>query len=800
MRAIGRSAARREGPEKLCGLARYVDDVTLPGCLHGVTLRSTIPFGTIKSITFDPRFAWGEFVIVTARDIPAGGRNNVLLIEDDQPLLADTRVMHAMEPIALIAHASRERAYEALRHVRVEYEALEPVLSIDDSLAVTQRLRGEDNVFKHILIEKGDVARGLREADVVVEGEYQVPHQEHAYIENNGVLAYVEPDGTIVVMGSIQCPFYVQKALKGVFGVTDDRVRVIQTATGGGFGGKEEYPNMIAGHAALLALKAGRPVKIIYDRHEDMLATTKRHPARVRHRTGVMRDGTIVAQDIDVVMDGGAYITLSPVVLSRGALHATGTYAAPHARVRARAVATNTSPNGAFRGFGAPQTLFAAELHMEKIAATLGIDPVTLRLRNMVKKGAVLATGQTLRESIGAPAVMKTCLARSEYRRKAKEYARWNKGRANPTWKGIGLALVHHGAGFTGRGEVMLASRAAVVLTRTGRIKALAASTEIGQGTTTMLAQVTADALGVPVDWVDVETPDTWRVPNSGPTVASRTAMIVGGLLQRAATQLRERILGGAAAADSAPRRGAAAKASARAMPANASAGSGANGRGAAKALSSAMPATRAALALLAARVCGDEAELRIEEQYQKPPEVIWDDDTYRGDAYAVYSYAAAAVDLEIDRRTFEVTVHKVTTAQDIGKAINPLLVEGQIIGGTAQGLGYALLENVVYRQGAMANAQLTNYIIPTSLDMPPMDVILVEEPYSRGPGGAKGIGELPMDVPGPAVAAAIFHATGLFIPELPILPEKIAAAHAIGTNVTIGAHANGAHANGVRR
>jgi CO/xanthine dehydrogenase Mo-binding subunit len=780
MRAIGRNASRREGPEKLCGLARYIDDVTRPGCLQGVTLRSTIPYGTIRSLTFDPAFPWDDFVIATARDIP--GRNRVALIEDDQPLLADTRIMHAMEPIALVAHASRDRAYEALRHIQVEYERLDPVLTIEDALARTQLLRGDDNLFKDILIEKGDVARGLREADVIVEGEYHVPHQEHAYIENNGILAYAEPDGTIVVMGSLQCPFYVQKALKGVFGVGDDRVRVIQTATGGGFGGKEEYPNMIAGHAALLALKAGRPVKIIYDRHEDMLATTKRHPARVRHRTGVMRDGTIVAQDIDVVMDGGAYITLSPVVLSRGALHATGTYASPHARIHARAVATNTSPNGAFRGFGAPQTLFAAELHMEKIAATLGIDAVTLRLRNMVSKGSVLATGQTLRESIGAAAVMKTCLARSDYRRKTKEYARWNRRAAHPTWKGIGLALAHHGAGFTGRGEVMLASRAAVVLTRTGKLKALAASTEIGQGTTTMLAQVTADALGVPVEWVDVETPDTWKVPNSGPTVASRTAMVVGGLLQRAGIKLRERILNAAAGAGGAEGGGAAAIADAVVSGRRARAAVAPVGRAAVDAAGAGgFPATPAALARLAVRICGEAAELRIEEEYQAPPEIVWDDQTYRGDAYAVYSYAAAAIDLEVDKRTFEVTVRKVTTAQDIGKAINPLLVEGQIIGGTAQGLGYALLENVVYRDGMMANAQLTNYIIPTSLDMPPMDVVLVEEPYSRGPGGAKGIGELPMDVPGPAVAAAIFNATGLFIPHLPILPEHIAAAHADG-------------------
>jgi CO/xanthine dehydrogenase Mo-binding subunit len=739
MRAVGQNASRREGPEKLCGLTRYIDDYALPGCLHGVTLRSSIPHGTIRALTFDPAFDWSSFVIVTAKDIP--GRNRVALIADDQPLLADGRVLHAMEPIALIAHASRDRAYQALRHVTVEYDALDPVFAYDDALDVDPKRvwYGDDNIFKDITIAKGDVDAAMRGAEVVVEGEYLVPHQEHAYIENNGVTAHFDDDGTLVVMGSIQCPFYVHKALMGVFGLDEECVRVIQTATGGGFGGKEEYPNMIAGHAALLARKSGLPVKMIYDRHEDMLATTKRHPARVRHRTGVMRDGTMVAQDIDIVMDGGAYLTLSPVVLSRGALHATGSYTCPNVRIRARSVATNTPPNGAFRGFGAPQTLFAAELHIEKIAAELGLDSLAVRRRNMIKKGAVLATGQKLRESVGAPEVLDTCVARSGYRDKVKEYARWNRDAAQAVWKGIGLALVHHGAGFTGRGEVMLASRAAVSLSRDGRITALAASTEIGQGTTTMLAQITADAVGVPVEWVDVQTPDTSKVPNSGPTVASRTAMIVGGLMQRAGAQLRQRLLDA----------------------------------GAAK-----IPSSREKFTKLAARVCGEQDELKFEETYRKPPEIVWDEEAYKGDAYGVYSYAAAAVDLEIDKRTFEVTVKRVTTAQDIGKAINPLLVEGQIIGGTAQGLGYALLEHAVYRNGVMMNAQLTNYIIPTALDIPHFDVVLVEEPYSHGPGGAKGIGELPMDVPAPAVAAAIFRATGLFMPELPILPERLAAAY----------------------
>jgi CO/xanthine dehydrogenase Mo-binding subunit len=732
---VGQNARRREGPEKLCGLARYVDDYHLPGCLHGVTVRSTIPRGRVRAIHFDPDFPWNEFVLADASDIP--GKNAVALIDDDQPLLADGEVRHQMEPIALIAHPVRERAYEALQHVTIDYDALQPVLSEDEALAAREVIHGSDNVFKRLIIECGNVESALADAAVIVEGEYRVPHQEQAYIENNGVAAWVEEDGTIVVMGSMQCPFYVHKALKGIFGVPDDRLRIVQTTTGGGFGGKEEYPNMIAGHAALLALKAGRPVKMIYDRHEDMAATTKRHPARIRHRTGVARDGRLIAQDIEVVMDGGAYLTLSPVVLSRGALHATGPYTCPNVRVRATAVATNTPPNGAFRGFGAPQTLFAAEMQMERIAATLGVDAVTIRKRNMVRKGAVLATGQTLRESVGAAEVLNEVVRRSQWRRTAREYARWNRDPNRPTWRGAGLSLVFHGSGFTGRGEVVLASRAAVALTKRGAFLALAASTEIGQGTTTMLAQITADALGVPVDWVAMETPDTWKVPNSGPTVASRTCMVVGGLLERAAHDLKRRIVG-------------------------------ANGS---------FPRTRAELAALARRACGSDAEIRAEAHYEKPPEIVWDEEAYRGDAYGVYSYAAMVVDLEVDRATYEVRVNRVTTAQDVGRAINPLLVQGQILGGTAQGLGYALCELPVYNEGVMQNAQLTNYIIPTTLDMPPTDVVLVEKAYSRGPSGAKGVGELPMDAPAPAVAAAIHRATGAFVPELPVLPERIAAA-----------------------
>ncbi|MFQ5791037.1 MAG: xanthine dehydrogenase family protein molybdopterin-binding subunit, partial [Acidobacteriota bacterium] len=514
MSAVGVSSRRKEGPEKLCGLAKYIDDYRLPGCLYGATLRSAIPHGVIKAIRFERGFPWDEYVIATARDIP--GENYVALIEKDQPLLAEKRIMHCQEPILVVGHSTREKAYQALNHIEIEYEELAPLFDIDEALASKQILYPPDNVFKSFVIEKGNLAAGMAQADFVVEGEYRVPHQEQAYIENNGVAAW-EEDGTLVIMGSMQCPYYVHKAMQPLFPRPAEKIRIIQTTTGGGFGGKEEYPNMIGGHAALLALKARRPVKIVYDRHEDMLATTKRHPARIRHRTGVRRDGKVLAQDIEVVMDGGAYATLSSVVLSRGLLHASGPYECPHVRIAGKVVATHTPPNGAFRGFGAPQTLFAAELHMEKIAAVTGIDSLTLRRRNLIRTGSVTATGQVLRESVGASDVLEACIEQSRYDKKKRECQRWNRLKGRPAWRGVGLALVFHGAGFTGSGEKFLASRAGVSLTRRGEIRIDAASTEIGQGTTSMFSQIVAATLGVPYEWIRAEEPDTSRVPNSGP-------------------------------------------------------------------------------------------------------------------------------------------------------------------------------------------------------------------------------------------------------------------------------------------
>jgi CO/xanthine dehydrogenase Mo-binding subunit len=374
---------------------------------------------------------------------------------------------------------------------------------------------------------------------------------------------------------------------------------------------------------------------------------------------------------------------------------------------------------------------------MERLAERLSLCPLELRRRNAVREGSTLPMGQTLRESVGALPVLETCAEQSGYVERARACVRWNRSARQPTWRGIGLALVHHGAGFTGSGEVYLNSRAAVTLTRAGELRVLSGSTEFGQGTTTLFGQIVAETLGVPLELVSVETPDTRRVPNSGPTVASRTCMMVGRLLREAALELRAAVTGGVAP----------------------------------------FPATPRELRAAARRVCGSEDSRSFEAVYRKPDWVAWDDASYTGDAYEAYSYGAMAVELEIDKTTLEVAIRGVWTAVDIGTVIHPLFAEGQVIGGLTQGLGYALLESAVYEAGAMKNARFTDYAIPTALDTPEVDVAFVPAPYSMGPFGAKGVGELPMDFPAPAVAAAVHHALGRYVDALPITPERIARA-----------------------
>src|ERR1700684_3231944 len=512
---VGQSVPRKEGRDKVTGRSKYVDDMVLPNMLFGTTVRSQIPRGRIRNISFGPGIDWNEFVIVSATDIP--GKNCIALIGDDQPCLASDFINHPEEPILLLAHPDRHLLPKALKAVSIEYEPLPAIFTMEESEHRSQIIWGEDNVFKTYSIEKGDIAGVWEKADYIVEGEYFTGAQEQLYIENNGMIAAFDVAQGITVWGSLQCPYYIHKALMKLCNLPEDKVRVVQMETGGAFGGKEEYPSMIAGHAALLAMKSGRPVKIIYDRMEDMVATTKRHPSRTRHRTALDKDGKILGGEIDFTIDGGAYATLSSVVLSRGTIHAGGPYYWPSIRIRARAVATNAPPHGAFRGFGAPQSLFAMERHMDRIAQVVGLSPPEIRRRNFLKVGQTTTTGQTVNEEIDLSKLLDRALELSDYGAKKARFALENA--AGPIKKGMGIAAFLHGAGFTGSGERYLASVVGMEGCVDGSVRVLVSSTEFGQGTKTVLSQIAAEALGLPYENVSLAQADTLEAPNSSPTV-----------------------------------------------------------------------------------------------------------------------------------------------------------------------------------------------------------------------------------------------------------------------------------------
>src|SRR2546422_772415 len=645
---IGRPVPRKEGRAKVTGQARYVDDLVFPGMLYGATVRSRVARGRIKGISFSEGIPWHEFTIVTAKDIP--GENYVALIAHDQPYLADGVVNHSEEPVVLLAHPEKYLLEEARRAVQLEIEPQRPTFTIEDSLNKKEIIWGEDNVFKSYSVEKGNVDGVWARADFIVEGEYRTGAQEQLYIETNGMIAIANGTEGVTVWGSMQCPYYVHKALLKLFGLTEEKVRVIQTETGGGFGGKEEYPSLIAGHAALLSWKSGKPVKIVYDRAEDMAATTKRHPSRTRHRTAVSKDGKLLGMEIDFVIDGGAYTTLSPVVLSRGTIHAPGPYFCPNVRIRSRAVATNAPPHGAFRGFGAPQSIFALERHLNRVARAIGLTPEEFRLRNFIQPGQTTATGQVIRENVD----MNHLLER---------------------------------------------------------------------------------ALALDYDSIEILKPDTASVPNSGPTVASRTCMVVGKLVEAAALGLQQTLVG-----------------------------------------SGYLPEgyTPAGFERACKRYIESHGPLKSSSQYQPPPGIHWDDATYYGDAYGTYAWAVYVAEVTVDTVTFEIEVNDFVAVQEVGKVIHPVLAAGQIEGGVAQAIGYALYENVVWNEGRMFNSQMTNYIMPTAVDVPPIRVFFEELPYSYGPAGAKGLGELPMDGAAPAIVNAIENATGVSIHHIPVMPESL--------------------------
>ena len=719
---VGERVRRPDAPDKVKGTALYIDDLALSGSLWGAVLRSPHAHARITRLDVArARTIPGVRAVLTARDIP--GRNLIPMIQSDWPVLAAEFVRHVGEAVALVAAESRDLAAEALRTIAVEYERLPALLDMEEALRA-----GE--VMAHWKVRRGDVQSALGRGDlVVVEGTYRTPYQEHAYIEPNGMIGVPDGRGGVIVYGSMQCPFYVQKAVASALGCDLARARVVQTVTGGGFGGKEDAPSAPGAQVALLAHATGRPVRLILSREEDMAVMSKRHPGRVRMRTAATRDGELVAVEVDYLLDGGAYATLSPVVLFRGTVHACGPYRIPNARVESRVVRTHKVPCGAFRGFGEPQVVFACESQMDRLAERLGMDPLMLRLKNALGEGDETITGHKLTSSVGFRDVLDRVAASSDWSRKRAEYAR----DAGPVRRGIGLAACYYGVGLGALGKHLNPAGASLVVAGDGSVTVAVGTTEIGQGMITVLSQIAAEALGCPVELVHVVEPDTSRVPDSGPTVASRTTVMSGNAIRDAAAKIRAAM-----------------------EPVIADSGL----------------SWREAVALCAQKQVGLAAH-----GWAVPPATTFDLETGQGEAYMYYTFSANVVEVEVDTETGETRALAVHSGHDTGKVINPTTGEGQVEGGVVQGLGYALVEEHALKDGRILNDQFSTYIIPTPLDVPEIRPILVEHPYAWGPYGAKGLGETPVIAVAPAVTAAIHHAAGIRLDEIPATPERVWAA-----------------------
>ena len=742
---IGAGLPRPDAVDKVRGDAKYIDDLTFSGMLHGWVVRSPHPHARVLRLDAEPALANADVAcVVTHADVP--GDNVVHVVYDDQPALARDRVRYVGEPVALVAAFTRTGAKAAANAVIVQYETLpvvsDPVTALDPEAPVIVSLaaaaEGGGNLFNKMVLRKGDVDQGFAEADVMVEREYQTGYQEHAYIETQGAIAVPEDNGGFAIYGSMQCPFYVQRAVAKVLGLPMSKVRVIQTTTGGAFGGKEDVPSQICSLAALMAWKALCPVKLVLDRAEDVRTTSKRHPSRVRYRTGARRDGTITAIDVDIVLDAGAYQTLSSAVLWRSLCTAAGPYRIPHVKVDARSVATNTVPNGAFRGFGSPQVIFPHEAQMDLLAEKLGMDRAEIRRRNVLRVGDLSATEQLLTDSVGIAESLDRAAELFDWDNRLAAVSEFN-ARHEDVARGLGISCVLYGVGLGGKAPFLDKAGAMMKLEADGSVTVAVGTVEMGQGLTTSILQIAAEELDISMDRIQMAPVDTSRVPDSGPTVASRGTMMSGLAVLRAARALRKRVedvakCHGIDACDIHRRWDEIAQAFW---------------------LDNADPAVRG---------------------WAKTEPVSWDPETGLGDVYPVYAYATHVAEVEVDRVTGETSVIDFAAVHDSGRILNSTLATGQVHGGVAQGIGFALMEDIPQRDGFLMVNGLTTYRLPTIRDVVcDMDVAFVEAEFPAGPFGAKGIGEVPLMAAHAAVAGAVSHAVGHQATRYPLDPDTVA-------------------------
>lgn len=741
---------RKDALIKATGGAKYAADREFAGMLYAAAVRCPKPRIKILGISdAKAKKVPGYVTLVTYKDVK--GLNKWPLVMNDYPFLPETEARFQGETVALVVAETQRAAKAAARLVGIKYKELP---YIDDPLKSLEKgaikLYGDDNVFSRFVIKKGDPAKAIKEAHTVVEDEFTTNYQVHSYLETQGAIAVPETDGGLTIHSTTQCPFYVLDAVAAAVDVGYNKVRIIQTVTGGGFGGKEDVPALVAAHAALCAVKTGMPVKLIYDRREDFNSMSKRHPSWSRVTYAADKDGNITACVVKYVLDGGAYSTLSPIVLWRGTVHAAGPYKIENVLIETCAAATNKAPCGAFRGFGQPQICFAQESLIDELAAKLDMDPVELRFRNILRSGDRTATGQAVTAPCGLEELIDTIRERSGWDRKMERGMEAGNDKA----RGIGVSAAYYGVSLGARGRCLDRAGACVNIYKDATVAVNVGNTEMGQGALTVLSQICAETLNAPYDNIKLEEVDTSKVSDSGPTVASRTTLMSGNAIIDAAAPLRDRIF--KAAFDLLAKKGADA---AKTMEASGGTFSiGGTSVGFAEAVAE----------------CWNRRLKMGEQGWYAAPHTSWNMDDGQGDAYVIYSFSANAAEVEVDLKTGVLKVLKIYAAYDAGKIINPMLAEGQAQGGILQGMSWALYENLVYKNGIMLNPGFTDYVLATTADKPEYDITFIEKPYSEGPYHAKGMGEVPLIGVAAAVGNAVKNAAGARIKSVPLLPEKI--------------------------
>ncbi|MGD9401461.1 MAG: xanthine dehydrogenase family protein molybdopterin-binding subunit [bacterium] len=748
MSTLGEGIKRPDGPAKARGATRYLPDVQVPGMLHACMVLARRPHAVIKSISLSRAISSGGVECVAAgADVP--GENQIGLLAADQPLFACDRVRYEGDCVAIVGASDADTARRSASLVAVDYEDLAPAPDLESVLGPdAPEIHEGGNIAVDRLLIKGDISEGERTSDVVIEKVFDSPVQEHAYLETQGALAVPGSDGSMEIFITGQCPFYVREAVARCLGLELARVRVIQLPLGGGFGGKEDVPSEIGARAAVLAVKSGRPVRLVLSREEDLIYSSKRHPMRMSYRMGCSRDGRIMFTDAEIAAGVGAYTTLSPIVLYRATVHAAGPYEIPNVRVRTRGYYTNSPPSGAMRGFGQPQVCFACEAMMDEAAKALGLDPVEFRMKNALKVGSVTATGQVLEESVGLEETLKSAAdfiaaGGSGGRRGRPEAAEDGDGRL----RGIGVASMHYGVSLGAIGRAIDRGGAKVEILRDGSVSVFIGCTEMGQGALTVVGQIAAESLGVSPERVTVHPVDTHIVPDSGPTVASRTTIVSGNAVVDACGKILERMVGAASA-----------------MLGGGSEFVPSEGVFRREASGDSVTFDQVLAECLSRRV--DLADTG----WYAVPECFVDPDTGQGKAYHVYSFATQVAEVTVDTGTGSVDVVGFHAAHDSGRIVNRTLAAAQVEGGVAQGLGFALTENYSHSGGYITSSEFSTYLLPTSLDVcDRIGVDFIECISSDGPFGVKGLGE-PATIPAAAaIANAVSSALGKRVKRLPI-------------------------------